>query len=92
MREWVFKSSPSAGGYAIVLEVKCTAGTNERLALKRVAVNSEQDLYLCRQEIAILVSTRVTLLADITNTKPQYIGNDSRYTRGREGETIECSR
>lgn len=45
------------GGYAVVLEVRCTSGTNERLALKRVAVNSEQGLFLCRQEIAILVST-----------------------------------
>ena len=86
MRGWVFNLSLFAGGYAIVLEVKCTAGTNERLALKRVAVNSEQDLYLCRQEIAILVSTKVTLLTDITSMKPYYIGNDSRYEieRGKD--------
>ena len=44
-----------AGGFAVVLEVRGTA-TNERLALKRIAVNDEHDLYLCRQEIAIMVS------------------------------------
>ena len=43
------------GGYAVVLDVRCTTGTNERLALKRVAVNNEHDLFLCRQEIAIMV-------------------------------------
>ncbi|XP_003382494.1 PREDICTED: AP2-associated protein kinase 1-like [Amphimedon queenslandica] len=53
-RQYIVEDVIAEGGYAIVLEVKCTAGTNERLALKRVAVNSEQDLYLCRQEIAIL--------------------------------------
>ena len=45
-----------AGGFSVVLEVRCTSGNNEKLALKRVAVNNDQDLYLCRQEIAIMVS------------------------------------
>lgn len=39
-----------------MLDVRSVVGTNERLALKRVAVNNEQDLFLCRQEIAIMVS------------------------------------
>ena len=43
------------GGFAVVLEVRGTA-TNERLALKRISVNDEHDLFLCRQEIAIMVS------------------------------------
>ena len=47
----------------MVLEVRCSA-SNERLALKRVAVNNEQDLFLCRQEIAIVVS-RLTILQEV---------------------------
>ena len=49
------------GGFAVVLDVRCTSGNNERLALKRVAVNNEHDLFLCRQEIAIMVSDVVTV-------------------------------
>lgn len=48
-----------------MLEVRCVT-SNERLALKRVAVNNEQDLYLCRQEIAIMVSVVVTHNTHIT--------------------------
>lgn len=39
------------GGFAVVLCVR--AGNGRRYALKRMAINSEQDLYLARQEIAI---------------------------------------
>ena len=43
-----------AGGFALVFQVK--AGRGQRYALKRMAVNSEQDLFIARQEIAITVS------------------------------------
>ena len=45
----------SLGGFAVVLDVRSTSGNNERLALKRIAVNNDHDLFLCRQEIAIMV-------------------------------------
>ncbi len=43
-----------AGGFALVFKVRTAYG--QRFALKRVAVNNEQDLQLLRQEIAITVS------------------------------------
>ena len=42
------------GGFAVVFRVRTNYG--QRCALKRMLVNNEQDLYLCRQEIAITVS------------------------------------
>lgn len=44
----------STGGFAVVFRVRTNYG--QRCALKRMLVNNEQDLYLCRQEIAITVS------------------------------------
>ena len=44
------------GGFATVFQVRTSHG--QRYALKRVAVNSETDLFLCKQEIAITVGER----------------------------------
>lgn len=41
------------GGFSVVFRVKSSRG--RRLALKRMAVNNDNDLYLARQEIAIMV-------------------------------------
>ena len=43
------------GGFALVFLVKAQ-GSSARYALKRLFVNSEQDLSVCRREIQILVS------------------------------------
>lgn len=40
------------GGFSVVFRVKSSRG--RRLALKRMAVNNDNDLYLARQEIAIM--------------------------------------
>ena len=41
------------GGFSLVFLVK--GGRGQKFALKRMAVNDEQDLYNARQEIAITV-------------------------------------
>ena len=65
---------PSTGGFALVFQVK--GGRGRKYALKRMAVNNEQDLYLARQEIAITVSqgfpTLKNLLAILTDRDSQY--------------------
>ena len=43
------------GGFAIVFLVKSSQG--QRLALKRMCVNNDKDLSVCRREINIVVST-----------------------------------
>ena len=45
------------GGFAIVFLVKSSAG--QRLALKRMCVNSDKDLSVCRREISIVVSRHI---------------------------------
>ena len=42
------------GGFAIVFLVKSSSG--QRLALKRMCVNNDKDLSVCRREISIVVS------------------------------------
>jgi hypothetical protein len=42
------------GGFAVVYRTRSNRG--QQFALKRMAVNNEQDLYLAKQEIAITVS------------------------------------
>jgi len=44
-----------AGGFALVFVVKSVRG-DDRFALKRICVNSEQDLAVARREIQITVS------------------------------------
>lgn len=46
----------SAGGFAIVFLVRTNQGV--RCALKRMYVNNEYDLQVCKREIQIMVSTR----------------------------------
>ena len=41
------------GGFAIVFLVKASSGG--RLALKRMCVNNDKDLSVCRREISIVV-------------------------------------
>ena len=43
-----------AGGFALVFQVQDHNG--RRYALKRLAVNNQADLKLCKQEIAVMVS------------------------------------
>lgn len=43
-----------AGGFAVVYKVRSPRG--QLHALKRMAVNNDQDLHLAKQEIAITVS------------------------------------
>ena len=45
-----------AGGFAIVFLVRSNS-TGQRLALKRMFVNNEHDLNVCKREIQIAVST-----------------------------------
>ena len=45
------------GGFALVFLVKCV-NTGKRYALKRLFVNNEHDLNVCKREIQIAVSTR----------------------------------
>ena len=52
------------GGFAVVMLVKSSSG--QRFALKRLAVNNEQDLYLAKQEIAITVSLYALVMFLIT--------------------------
>lgn len=44
------------GGFALVFLVKCTNNHNTKYALKRMFVNSEHDLNICKMEIDIAVS------------------------------------
>ena len=44
----------STGGFAFVFQVQDHNGA--RYALKRLAVNDQADLKLCKQEIAVMVS------------------------------------
>ena len=44
----------SLGGFSLVFLVK--GRSNKKYALKRMAVNNDQDLFAARQEIAITVS------------------------------------
>ena len=48
------------GGFAIVFLVKSNAGA--RLALKRMCVNNEKDLSVCKREISIVVSPMMSSL------------------------------
>jgi hypothetical protein len=45
------------GGFAIVFLVKSNSGT--RLALKRMCVNNDKDLAVCKREINIVVSRKM---------------------------------
>ena len=45
---------PSTGGFAVVYKTRSNRG--KMYALKRMAVNTEHNLYLAKQEIAITVS------------------------------------
>ena len=60
----------STGGFAVVFQVRTNYG--QRCALKRMLVNSEQDLYLCRQEIAVTVSGTELRLAHCSYSCEQY--------------------
>ena len=44
------------GGFAIVFLVKSSSGS--KLALKRMCVNNEKDLSVCKREINIVVGLR----------------------------------
>lgn len=46
-----------SGGFSLVFLV--TTSSNQRFALKRMCVNNQHDLEICRREIAIVVSQRV---------------------------------
>ena len=52
----------STGGFAVVYRAKSSKGRT--YALKRMAVNNAQDLYLARQEIAITVSYTLNYSTD----------------------------
>lgn len=45
-----------SGGFSIVFLVKANNGTATRYALKRMYVNNEHDLNICKREIQIAVS------------------------------------
>ncbi len=51
------------GGFAIVFLVKSNSGT--RLALKRMCVNNDKDLAVCKREINIVVSIKVPSTSDL---------------------------
>ncbi len=55
------------GGFAIVFLVKSNSGT--RLALKRMCVNNDKDLAVCKREINIVVSRK----------NAQWFGIDLRF-------------
>lgn len=52
---------PGSGGFAIVFLVKAH-GTGNRYALKRLFVNNDQDLCVCRREIQIMVRLSLSLI------------------------------
>ena len=47
------------GGFAIVFLVKASSGG--RLALKRMCVNNDKDLSVCRREISIVVRDQLAI-------------------------------
>ena len=51
---YFFKDVLAEGGFAIVFLVKSNSG--QKLALKRMCVNNDKDLSVCRREINIVVS------------------------------------
>lgn len=51
--EYIFILCSLAGGFALVFQVQDHNG--RRYALKRLAVNNQADLKLCKQEIAVMV-------------------------------------
>ena len=51
----VFQDVLAEGGFAIVFLVRSSKG--EKLALKRMCVNNDKDLSVCRREINIVVSS-----------------------------------
>ena len=53
----VFQDVLAEGGFAIVFLVRSSKG--EKLALKRMCVNNDKDLSVCRREINIVVSSAV---------------------------------
>ena len=48
------------GGFALVFQVLDQRG--KRYALKRLAVNNQGDLKLCKQEIAVMVSIQGSII------------------------------
>ena len=54
---YFFKDVLAEGGFAIVFLVKSNSG--QKLALKRMSVNNDKDLSVCRREINIVVSFRL---------------------------------
>ena len=62
-----------SGGFALVFLVKTAYG--QHYALKRVAVNNEQDLFLCRQEIAVTVRLAVAMPETTSVTIPSQTGS-----------------
>mgnify|MGYP001200927576 CR=1 FL=1 len=54
----MFQDVLAEGGFAIVFLVRSSKG--EKLALKRMCVNNDKDLSVCRREINIVVSSRVS--------------------------------
>lgn len=58
------------GGFAIVFLVKASGG---RYALKRMYVNNEHDLNVCKREIQIAVSTSVYNKMLVTNLLLHFI-------------------
>ena len=55
----MFQDVLAEGGFAIVFLVRSSKG--EKLALKRMCVNNEKDLSVCRREINIVVSSECTM-------------------------------
>ena len=55
----MFQDVLAEGGFAIVFLVRSSKG--EKLALKRMCVNNEKDLSVCRREINIVVSDECTV-------------------------------
>lgn len=54
----MFQDVLAEGGFAIVFLVRSSKG--EKLALKRMCVNNDKDLSVCRREINIVVSSYVS--------------------------------
>ena len=55
----MFQDVLAEGGFAIVFLVRSSKG--EKLALKRMCVNNDKDLSVCRREINIVVSDQCTM-------------------------------
>lgn len=56
------------GGFALVFLVK-NAKSKQRYALKRMLVNNENDLAVCKQEIQISVSCKVSVICECVNNE-----------------------